>query len=190
MHTIALAMSVTAHLSRAEYLALPEAPDGLRCELLDGELVTMNAPLALHQVVTGALHAELRAWARAAPGRGQALIHIDTDIAHDTVLGPDIQWYAADRVLPSLQERPWPPGDLVIEIASPSTARYDALAKAPRYARAGVRELWLVSPDPLAVRTFRNDGGRFVEASRFGPDDRLESPRLPGFSVRVGDLLQ
>lgn len=58
------------------------------------------------------------------------------------------------------------------------------------YARAGVRELWLVSTDRLAARTFRNDDGRFVEAERFGPDDRLESPHLPGFAVRVGDLLQ
>ncbi len=38
VHTLDLAMPVAARLSRAEYLALPEAPDGLRCELVSPRL--------------------------------------------------------------------------------------------------------------------------------------------------------
>ena|GEM_PF-6233552 len=47
-----------------EHPALPEAVPGVRFELLDGELVTMNDPLPIHQDAAGALYAELRAWRR------------------------------------------------------------------------------------------------------------------------------
>ncbi len=36
--------------------------------------------------------------------------------------------------------------DLVIEVASPSTAGYDRRQKQDAYARAGVREYWIVDP--------------------------------------------
>lgn len=189
MHTMALTMNVAARMTKAEYLALPLSPPGVRFELLDGELVTMNDPLPNHQLVAGALHAEIRAWTRAAPDRGRILLPIDTEISDDTVFGPDMQWFAADRELPPINRRPWPAGDIVVEVASPSTARYDALTKAPRYARAGVRELWLVTPDPLNVRVLTNENGDFKARDRFERGDTLTSPLLPGFALPVDALL-
>jgi len=42
--------------------------------------------------------------------------------------------------------------DLVIEIASPSTARHDQRAKLDAYASAGVPEYWVIDPDAQTVK--------------------------------------
>lgn len=173
-----------ARFTREEFLRLPESSPGFRFELVDGELVTMNDPLPLHQVVVGTLHAELRAWSRGAPGRGRVLLSVDTEVGPDTIVGPDLQWFSSERRLPDLAERPWPAGDLVIEVASPSTARYDAGTKLARYLAAGAREVWLVSAGPPAVRVVRADGERGFEDG-----DVVTSPVLPGFELPVAALL-
>jgi Uma2 family endonuclease len=182
--TRAVTAPPAARFTREEYLRLPQASPGFRFELVDGELVTMNDPLALHQVVVGALHAELRAWCRAAPGRGRVLLSVDTEVGPETIVGPDLQWFAAGRELPDLTERPWPAGDLVVEVASPSTARYDAGTKLARYLAAGAREVWLVSPDPLGVRVVGRGGEQRVD-----PGATLTSAVLPGFELPVASLV-
>jgi Uma2 family endonuclease len=178
-------MHVAARMTREEFLALPESPPGVRFELLDGELVSMNDPLAIHQVVAGRIFAALLAWADARPDGGRVLLPVDTTVGPDTILGPDVQWFSSDRALPSTGERPWPVGDLVVEVASPSTARYDALVKAGRYVAAGAREVWLVDPAGPSVRALRG-ADRATVAS--GPGDVLTSPTLPGFALPVDGL--
>jgi len=180
-------MTIAARFTREEYLALPESPPGVRFELLDGELVTMNDPLPVHQEAVVQLLVALVDWTRAGPDRGQVLLPIDTDIGPDTIFGPDLQWYASGRDLPSKRERPWPTGDLVIEVASPSTARYDAEVKLGRYLGAGAREVWLLRTDPLGATVVREEDGRRRPVEH-GADSALESPLLPGFRFPLVDL--
>ena len=178
-------MPIAARFTREEYLALSESPPGVRFELLDGELVTMNDPLPLHQLVVGALHAELRSWCRSPGGHGRVLLPVDTEIGPSTVFGPDLQWFAGDRDVPPIDVRPWPVGDLVVEVASPSTARYDALTKLGRYLESGAREVWLVTPEPRGARIVRaREDELVVEAS-----GTLASPMLPGFALPLAALL-
>lgn len=181
--TRAVTAPPVARFTREDFLRLPECSPGFRFELVDGELVTMNDPLPLHQVVVGALHAELRAWCRGASDRGLVLLSIDTEVGPDTIVGPDLQWFAAERILPDLAERPWPAGDLVVEVASPSTARYDAGTKLARYLAAGTQEVWLVDPDPAQVRVVGPSGER-----RLGAGDLLTSALLPDFGLPVAAL--
>lgn len=189
-------MTVSARFTRDEYLALPESPPGVRFELLDGELVTMNDPLPVHQIAVARLLARLMAWCEAVPGRGQVLLPVDTEVGDATIFGPDLQWFAPGRALPSVTERPWPAGDLVVEVASPSTARYDAEVKADRYLRAGTREVWLVGLDPLGARVLRAastnadvDDDEGVVAEKLGRTDALCSPLLDGFAAPLAALV-
>ena len=48
--------------------------------------------------------------------------------------------------------------DLVVEILSPSTARNDKGYKKEVYAKAGVREYWIVSPADKVVDVYRSSG--------------------------------
>jgi Uma2 family endonuclease len=52
--------------------------------------------------------------------------------------------------------------DLLVEILSPGTARYDRGKKLPRYARAGVREFWLVDPERGCIEQYELRGGAYA----------------------------
>ncbi|HCF59900.1 MAG TPA: hypothetical protein DFS52_18145 [Myxococcales bacterium] len=79
--------------------------------------------------------------------------------------------------------------DLVVEIASESTASRDRGEKKAIYERNGVREYWLVDWRSREVTVFGLAGGRFDEGTVSGPTGRAVSSVLAGFEVSVGDLL-
>ena len=58
--------------------------------------------------------------------------------------------------------------DLVVEVLSPSTARYDRGRKMEVYARCGVREYWIVSPGDRTVEQDFQEDGRLVLHSAYG----------------------
>ena len=77
--------------------------------------------------------------------------------------------------------------DLVVEVRSPSTWRFDIGAKKDNYERYGVGELWLVDTAAYVVFVFRRstpDAPRFDVSLEFGPGETLTS-LLPGFALAV-----
>ena len=181
----------TARMTVDEYFAWcgDREPDG--SELVLGEIV-MEEPSFRHQITAGNIFAELRAWTRAAPGRGTAILPIDTYLQEDTVVGPDVQWYAEGRELGDPTTRPKPLGDIVVEVRSPSTWLVDREVKGPLYEEHGARELWLVDDDAQTITVHRRSApGRsdFDVVLALEPGDTLTSPELPGFAVAVAELL-
>ena len=57
--------------------------------------------------------------------------------------------------------------DLVVEVLSPSTARYDRGRKMDVYEAAGVREYWIVSPGDKSIDQYLLTDGRFVLAEHY-----------------------
>ena len=66
--------------------------------------------------------------------------------------------------------------DLVVEVLSPSTIRNDKTHKKDVYARCGVREYWLVSPDEKSVEIYLSSGSDLILHDIFSlyPDWMLE----------------
>src|SRR5262249_32807369 len=86
-----------------------------------------------------------------------------------------------------------PPGAsdvlLLIEVAD-SSLQYDQAVKLPLYARAGIREVWLVDlvRDEVQVHREPTPGGfGLVERRRRG--SRMEPIAFPGLSLQVAELL-
>ncbi len=173
-----------------KFLALPEDPN-VRRELIEGEVVVVNLPLFAHEQAVLNLALELKLWAREASGRGTLSLPIDTAAGPTSVLGPDLQWWADGRHLPDPFTRPYPLGDLVVEVRSPSTWAVDVGRKRRIYEREGVRELWLVDPLSRTVLVFarsRPEADEFDVARDLGPDDELASALLSGFNLTVADV--
>jgi len=136
--------------------ALPD--DGLRYELVDGELLVTPSPGWTHQTAVAALFRRLDGyvgsnalgWVRFAPA--------DISLGEDEVLQPDL------FVIPAaLNPRSWQEVRallLVIEVLSPGTARYDRLIKRRRYQRAPVPEYWIVDLDARLVERWKPDDTR------------------------------
>ncbi|MGH9071260.1 MAG: Uma2 family endonuclease [Acidimicrobiales bacterium] len=78
---------------------------------------------------------------------------------------------------------------LIIEVAD-STLNWDVNYKAPRYARAGVPQLWVVDVTAMEVRVFadpRPDG--YATTRRARRSDTLVVETLPGVALNVDVLL-
>ncbi len=171
-----------------EYLAMGEDPWGRRGQLIDGEIVVME-PTLWHQRAVVEISAALLGWEKGGPDRG--LVSNPLDIKRDefNVYAPDVLWYAKDRAPEIMAPRPYPPPDLVVEIRSPSTWRYDIGPKKTGYEAMGVRELWLV--DFTSVLVFRRSEPTrpdFDVTLELTPEETLTSPLLPGFGLPLADL--
>lgn len=132
-----------------------------RYEFVDGEVRVTPAPRPAHYDVQMALYDRVREYV-ATQGVGRTFVSpSDLALETDSAVQPDL--YVVPGT-PRLRLRAWSDVTrllLAVEVLSPSTARYDRLAKRRYYARNGVPEYWIVDVDT-----------RLVERS--GPDGRVE----------------
>ena len=166
-------------LTAEEYLALPPEP---HTQLIDGEIV-VNDPALRHQRILVELVRLLADWLLEHPGLGEAGIGCNILIDEYNVFVPDV-WFVAEASRPGRDTR-WfeGPPDLVVEVRSPSTWRYDIGRKKDAYQRSGAREVWLVDTESDSVLVFRGD-----QALEVGRDEPLTTPLLPGLAIDVADL--
>lgn len=139
--------------SYAEFARLPD--DGNRHEIIDGELHVTPAPRPAHQSVVGELTTRLSAFVRD-HGLGWILPGpVDVLFAEGDYLEPDLVFVRRERLQVVTERGIEGAPDLVVEVASPSTARADRGIKRERYARFGVPEYWVVDADSRSVEVYR-----------------------------------
>jgi Uma2 family endonuclease len=78
--------------------------------------------------------------------------------------------------------------DLLIEVLSPSNRGHDLLTKRALYARAGVREYWLVDPEVRTIEILTLDRDAFHLAVAASGDESPISPLLGPPPVTAADL--
>lgn len=136
-----------------DYYAIP---DGIRVELIDGQIYDMAAPLTIHQLLLVKLVTELENHIKKNKGKCILLaapLDVQLDCDDKTMLQPDI-FVTCDRE--KLHERNiYGAPDFVIEILSPSTRSRDAGLKMRKYKNAGVKEYWLVDPQKKRVVVYQ-----------------------------------
>ena len=154
--------------------------DGNRYELVDGELREMTTPNIRHQrIETGLFRLLDNEVLRIG---GEIFRSVGVIVADDTVQVPDLVILTQRVQQSDLEYGLVAPPDLVIEILSRSTGRYDRTVKADRYAALGVREMWLVSPEAESIEIFTLVEGRYTLHARVGLDEPVSSVVLPGLS--------
>lgn len=179
-------MATTTLLTAADLLELPD--DGVRHELIHGELTGMNPTGFEHLDLSGLLIHRLRGFASE---RGLGIVGGEAGfvLAHDpdTVLAPDIVFVRADR-LPPREERQGfldLAPDLAVEILSPSDRAVDVNAKVVIYLEAGVRLVWIVDPRRHTVTAYAADRTARVLVEG---DDLDGGEALPGFRLPLTEL--
>jgi Uma2 family endonuclease len=154
--------------------------DGNRYETVNGELIVTPGPGFGHQLIAGALHAELRAylarWPVGVPLLGPAeATHHDVTRVQPDVFVASSTWRATrryGRVSELL---------LVVEVLSPSSRRGDRFTKRVEFQRQGVPLYWVIDPDARTVEAWR-PGQDFPErvtgSLEWWPDGAAEPFRL------------
>ena len=163
-----------------DYMATPE---GARYQLLDGELILSASPSNKHQTVSAEVFSDMRLYIR---GRSTGrlwyapfdVIFSDTDVAQ-----PDIVYVSNERAGIITEANIQGAPDLLVEVISPSTARYDRGYKMQLYWRHGVREYWIVDPFAETVEVFVPGESGMVLHSLYSRGETLTSQLLAGLDI-------
>jgi Uma2 family endonuclease len=115
---------------------------------------------------------------------------LDIVLTEYDIVQPDLMYFSADRLaLLRLDDHPRVAPDLVVEILSPATGRFDRGYKLELYAMHGVREYWLVDPRQCTIEemTYGDREGRVAGCWRNGT---VISPTFPGLSLDLAQLFR
>jgi len=154
-----------------------------RRELTAGILREPPAPFFSHQSLVLRIakiwsdHVEPRRLGRVAV----APVDVILDEAASLILQPDVVFVAAER-LSIIRDQVWGAPDLVAEILSADTERYDRVDKVSWYRQYGVRECWLVDVH-LEQVTVVDFTGAFPQERHSRGVDSIRSSVLPGLEA-------
>ena len=177
---------ISTRMTAAEFLALP--PDGVRNELVRGELVLMPSPNYDHGYAVAMLIASLAKHA-ASQRLGQVYTDLDCYFGPDDVRRPDLLFFAASRLhVLGGKAKPHAPPDLCIEVLSPSNPGYDRIEKFDTYQAANVPFYWIVDPIERTVEAYKLVDGLYVRSGHGSNDDVLRLPPFPDLEISLADL--
>jgi len=166
-----------------DYVALPN--DGNRYEIVNGVLIMAPAPSPEHQSIAVRIayymfpHIDLA-------GIGKLFTApIDVDLGPKNVFQPDIVVMLNNHLDRVQEKKIVGAPDLVVEIASPSTAAYDRLTKYEKYAHAGITEYWIVKPTRRTVEVLVLEGEEYRSLGIFRGEQTLPSRIVPNLPVGV-----
>lgn len=177
-------------ISADEFFRMPEPPDGSKQELVQGEIVTKPPTGYRHGNVQLAIGSILRQFVLAHSLGGVAVESgVRTERDPDTVRGPDVAFWSAERI--PLKEKPtgYPEvaADLCIEIFSPSDRVAQVRKKVGEYLQNGVSMVWIVDPADETVTIYRQPGeGRLLSDNAEITGDDV----LPGFRCAIGEFFK
>lgn len=89
------------------------------------------------------------------------------------------------------RELPKPEDVLLVIEVSETTLAYDRDVKPPRYAQAGIPEVWIVDLEGCRVESYSAPFAEGYRVSReFGPGERARSVSLEGLSLSGDKILE
>jgi|SRR5579871_4011794 len=160
-----------------------------RYELIEGEIISKMGQNRPHMIVIVLLSEWLRQLFGGAFVQPQGPIQTALSDADISEPEPDI----AVTVQPATAyvENLPAPFDLVLVVeVSDTTLRFDRTAKAALYARAGIREYWVVDIIGRQVFVHRQPASEgYAEITAYGPDEMIATLARPNDAVRVAELL-
>ena len=163
--------------------------EDVRYELIDGIPVVLWAPTLQHQRVLRKFIRIIDTFLDDKPCEmffapsDVRLNHLEKD---DNVFQPDLYVVCDEKKLEDGKACCGAP-DFVIEILSPSTARYDLFLKYQRYLKYGVREYWIIDPDANKIFAFVFEDENF-KMMTFEKTETITSRDLKGLSINLAEI--
>ena len=155
-----------------------------RLELIEGDLIQKMSKKPRHSIVLALLYERL------AGVFGMRLVNqertIDVSPEDNPTNQPEPDLIVLTRAVSSYPK----PADLqlVVEVAD-STLRFDLSIKAALYARAGIREYWVVDIAGRCIVVHRDPAeGRYGSIAAYSEDETVSPLAKPGQSLRISEI--
>ena len=170
-------------------------PDGERWQLLDGFAYAMAPPSLPHQAVVLELGRQLGNQLLGKPCKAfVAPIGVRLPKANEanefirTVFEPDVVVVCDPSKMDKSGIRGAP--DFIIEVLSPSTARFDQIEKRKAYELAGVREFWLIDIPGGVLTIYRQLGELFAAPDIVRAEGVIAVAALPGLTLDLDFMIE
>ena len=164
--------------------------DDERWELIDGVPYVMSAPSPRHQELLGNLHGQLWSFLKGKQCKVYMApfdVRLNADKFDNTVVQPDIV-IVCDREKIDKAGCAGAP-DMVVEILSPSTSRYDRTLKFNTYLKSGIREYWVIDPatKTLAVHILKD--GNYISHA-YTDEDIVNVHVLESCAINLSEVFE
>ncbi|MBR3316820.1 MAG: Uma2 family endonuclease [Atopobiaceae bacterium] len=164
-------------------------PEGVRAELIDGELWNLASPSRIHQKIVYELGRCLGDYIDRHDGScevypGPFAVNLFAD--ESTFVEPDISVVCDSSKLSERGCEGAP--DFIAEVTSPSNSGMDYISKLHLYRDAGVREYWICDPQKRQVIAYRFDEEPVATVYKF--DDEVQSSLFEGFSICFAQVVR
>ena len=167
--------------------------DDNRYEIIDGVPHMMAAPTEQHQAVLGEIYLRLRLFLQGKPCKVylspldvRLAVYGETPGNEINVVQPDVMVFCDQNKVDDQGGIAAP--DIAIEILSPSSAKNDRYRKFNLYAKAGVKEYWIVDGAHKTVEVFALAGEKFALSAFLQMGDVITSSVLEGLEIKVSDI--
>jgi Uma2 family endonuclease len=159
-------------------------------ELINGTAYVREppSPTRSHQEIVGGLHHQIASALEDTPCRVFVApfdVRLpksnEEDDLVDTVVQPDVFIVSDLRKVDERGVRGAP--DWLAEVLSRSTARHDEFVKLPVYARAGVREVWLIRPVELTLAIYQLEAGCYGRPNILELEGRTRITAVQGVTI-------
>ncbi|MBI3482446.1 MAG: Uma2 family endonuclease [Bacteroidetes bacterium] len=143
-------------------------PEGTRAELINDKLFMSPAPTIKHQNVIFALTGQFYNYINKEKNGEVFVSPVDVYINEKNVVQPDLVFVAKKNLTILKEDGIYGAPDLIIEVLSPGTKKFDLEEKKKIYEKSGVKEYWVVDPDIqntfCSSKRKRNSRPRFLNA--------------------------
>lgn len=169
-----------------DYARLPD--NGMRYEVIEGELFMSPAPRPVHQEMILNLASEMHFFLKKAK-KGKVFVSPIDVVVGDlaTPVQPDIVFVRQER-LAIVGDRIEGAPDLVVEVISPGSRIQDRRRKFILYAQVGVPEYWLADPDECLVEVYVLRGQAYALLGQFVGEDVIQSEVLPDLQIPISRI--
>ena len=168
-----------------EYLEWEGFEPSFIYELINGEIVKKTSPHPQHQIICANMFRHFDAFVQSQKLGLILFAPVDVFLDEHNALVPDLLFIAEARKSFLIDNSVEGAPDLVVEILSPSTAKYDRGDKLKVYRKHEVREYWLIDPKLKSVEVYVYRNGDydldFLETEK----GTVQSSVLPGFVLSV-----
>ncbi len=186
------AVRSTVRLTYDDLVAMFPDEDGVRRELIDGELFVTPSPFIRHQRLVRRLTMSLGVHLEANASQGEVFAApLDVVMTPYDVVEPDVLVVLGDQLDVLTDKHIHGAPGILIEILSKGTRKRDLTIKRQLFDREGVREYWIVDPEGNTVTVYRRaaDGTMPLATTlEAGNGETLTTAWLPGWELPLDRL--
>lgn len=154
---------VMIHPPRTMMDVFKNLPEGTRIQLIENNLIMSPSPKDRHQEVLEELTFHLTTHVRRKRLGKVRFAPYDVYLDRKNAYQPDLIFISNENLHKIQENGLHGAPDLVIEVLSPGTGKYDKGKKKTVYERCGVKEYWIVDPATKAATGYALQDDKFVE---------------------------